>query len=298
MKRVIIHADDYAISRHVSEDIEAQIKNGSIQSVSVMPNMTTTREGIKLLSPYAERLLVSVHLNLVEGKCVSEPSAIPGLADQNGYLKLSWLGIMVRSVSKDFRKQAGTEFRAQIRQVSRLLKEAGFKGSLRLDSHQHVHMIPGLFGEVCRLTKEFDIEYIRLTREPILPFFRAGKLWKTYSPINIAKNILLNLFAVPDRKLLKRLGLNYNYFFGLILTGRMDYERTIRLLPLMPENHDLELVLHAGRMLEPEITDEYNKKDFVREHISSNRILELRTVERLKERRAALTNDNFLAEKR
>lgn len=298
MKRVIVHADDYAISRHVSEDIVSQIKNGSIQSISVMPNMTTTEEGIRLLSPYADQLLVSIHLNLVEGRCAADPGSIPRIADQNGYLKLTWLGIMVRSVSRDFRKQAGIEFRAQVRQVSRFLKKAGFKGKLRLDSHQHVHMIPGLFGEVCSLTKEFEIEYIRLTREPILAFFRAGKLWKTYSPINIAKNMLLNLFSVSDRKLLKRLGLTYHYFFGLILTGHMDYERTMHLLSLMPKNRDLELVLHAGRMQESEITDEYNKKDFVKEHISPNRILELKTVEQLHKSGIGLSKGDFLPEKR
>lgn len=298
MSKIIIHADDYAISRHVSEDITAQIEKGAIQSISVMPNMTATEEGMVMLAPYGDRLLVSIHLNLVEGRCVADPAEIPLLTDRNGYLKLSWLQIMVRSVSKQFRRQAGIEFRAQVKQMSRLLYRSGFTGKLRLDSHQHVHMIPGLFGQVCRLAEEFDVGYIRLTREPILPFFRAGKLWKTYSPINLAKNFLLNLFSIPDLRLLKRLGFSYHYFFGLILTGRMDYERALCLLPLMPKDRDLELVLHAGRMLESEITDEYNKKDFIKEHVSPNRILELRTVERLNQRKTDLGNNDFFPKKR
>lgn len=281
MNNVIIHADDYAISCHVSESVAEQIKAGAIESISVMPNMSTTEAGIKLLSPYADRVLVSVHLNLVEGRCVADKELIPILTDEEGFLKLSWLQIMFKSVRKEFRRQAAIEFRAQIKRTQGLLRQAGFTGRVRLDSHQHIHMIPGIFKTVCGLTREFDVEYIRLTREPLLPFFRVKGLWKTYHVVNFAKNILLNLFAIPNSRLLKSLKLNYNYFFGLLITGRMDYERIIKLIPQMPKDHDLEVVLHAGRMLQSEITEEYNKKDFIKEHISSRRLLELETVERI-----------------
>lgn len=284
MSRVIIHADDYAISTHVSESIVSQIEQGAIQSISVMPNLESTEAGILMLKPFADKVLVSIHLNLVEGRCVADPKTIPLIAGRSGYFKLSWLQIMMKSVSREFRRQAGIEFRAQVVRTRRLLAEAGFTGRLRIDSHQHIHMIPGLFGVVCGLTREFNIEYIRLTREPLVPFFRARELWKTYSVVNLAKNLLLNLFAVPDGNLLRRLDLEYHYFFGLLLTGRMDYPRVTRLIPLMPDHHALEVVLHAGRMLESEVTAEYNKKDFVKEHVSSNRLLELETVERLNKR--------------
>lgn len=281
MNRVIIHADDYAISGHVSESVAEQIKTGAIESISVMPNMSATEAGIRLLAPYANRVLTSIHLNLVEGKCVADKELLPILTDEEGFFKLSWLQIMLKSVRKEFRRQAAIEFRAQIKRTQGLLRQAGFTGRVRLDSHQHIHMIPGIFKTVCSLTKEFDVEYIRLTREPLLPFFRVKGLWKTYSVVNLAKNILLNLFAIPDRYLLKRLKLNYNYFFGLLITGKMDYERVVKLIPQMPTDHNLEVVLHAGRMLEAEITEEYNKKDFIKEHISSRRLLELETVERV-----------------
>lgn len=292
MSKVIIHADDYAISEHVSESIVSQIETGAIESVSVMPNLTGTEAGIRRLAPYADRVLVSVHLNLVEGRCVADPEDIPLLADRAGYFKLSWLEIMVKSVSREFRRQAGLEFAAQVERTGKLLKEVGFTGKLRIDSHQHIHMIPGLFGVVCQLTKVYGIEYIRLTREPLLPFFQAKELWRTYSVVNLAKNLLLNLFALRDKRLLKRLHLEYHYFFGLLLTGRMDYDRVTRLLPLMPDHHPLEVVLHAGRMFQSEVTEEYNKKDFVKEHTSPNRLLELETVERLHRNKNSVTNNS------
>lgn len=281
MSRVIVHADDYAISNHVSESIVAQVRKGAIQSVSIMPNMKSTKTGIELLAPFSDQVLTSVHLNLVEGRSVSKPEHIPMLVNEKGSFKLSWLQIMIKSCQREFRRQAGIEFKAQIEQVQPLLTEAGFSRRLRLDSHQHIHMIPGLFKTVCSLAGEYDIEYIRLTREPILPFIKARKFWKTYHVVNIAKNILLNLFSIPGIRWLKQLKLEYNYFFGLCFTGKMDYERVSGLIPLMPGRHDLELVVHAGRMLETEITDEYNKKDFIKEHTDARRLLEIETVERL-----------------
>lgn len=285
MSKVIIHADDYAISGNVSKSVVAQIEAGAIHSISVMPNMEATTEGIRLLAPYANQVLTSIHLNLVEGKCVADAKQIPLIADSKGYLKLSWLMIMFKSFSREFRKQAQIEFRAQIEQTDRLLKEAGFTGKIRLDSHQHIHMIPGIFQIVCILAKEYDAEYIRLTREPILPYLREVGLWKTYNPVDVAKNILLNLFSLRDKHMLKRLNLKYNYFFGLLITGKMDYERVAKLMPHMPSGKNLEIVLHAGRMLKSEITKEYNKKDFIKEHISPRRLLELETVERLHEKK-------------
>lgn len=281
MSKVIIHADDYAISNHVSESVAEQIKKGAIQSVSVMPNMSCTKEGIRLLAPYAGGVLVSIHLNLVEGRCVAPKELLPLLTDEKGFFKLSWLQIMIKSVRKEFRRQAAIEFSAQIKRTAGLLRQSGFTGRLRIDSHQHIHMIPGMFKTVCGLIKEFDIEYIRLASEPLLPFLKGRHLWKTYNIINLVKNILLNIFAIWDRPLLKRLKLDYYYFFGLVLTGRMDYERVSYLISKMPKSRNLEVVLHAGRMLESEITREYNKKDFLKEHISSRRLLELETVERL-----------------
>lgn len=289
MSRVIIHADDYAISDHVSESVAEQINTGAIQSISVMPNMSCTEAGIRRLAPYADRVLVSVHLNLVEGRCAAAMELLPLLTDENGFFKLSWLQIMFKSVRTEFRRQAAIEFRAQIKKTEELLRQAGFTGKLRLDSHQHIHMIPGIFKTVCGLTNEFDVEYIRLAKEPLLPFLKARKLWKTYNVVNLCKNVLLNLFAIPNERLLKQLKLDYNYFFGLVITGRMDYERVSSLLLWMPKKHKLEVVLHAGRMLESEITEEYNKKDFVKEHISPRRLLELETVERLWKAKNAVT---------
>lgn len=281
MSRVIIHADDYAISRHVSECVAEEIKKGAIASISVMPNMSAAEDSVEFLKPCADKVLASVHLNLVEGRCVAEREKIPLLTDQNGFFRLSWLQIMFKSLNKEFREQIKIEFRAQIKKTRALLTDVGYKGKLRLDSHQHIHMIPGIFKTVCSLAGEFDVEYIRLTREPLLPFIKAKKFWKTYSVVNLAKNILLNLFSIPDGRLLKRLGLNYHYFFGLLITGKMDYDRVSYLIPLMPKAHDLEVVLHAGRMLESEVTKEYNKKAFIKEHISIRRLLELETVEQL-----------------
>lgn len=281
MSKVIVHADDYAISEHVSKSIIEQIKSGAIQSISLIPNMKSTKSGIKMLEPYANQVLVSIHLNLVEGRCVANRESVSMLTDSSGYFKLSWLQIMLKSINKTFREQVRKEFRAQIKETEALLRKAGFTGKLRLDSHQHTHMIPLLFLEVCHLTKEFDVEYIRLTREPIIPFLKTWNKQKTYRMVNLIKNFLLNLFSIPDRWFLSKLRLQYSYFFGLLFTGKMDYERVIRILPLMPKKRDIELVVHAGRMLESEVTKEYNKKDFIKEHLSSRRLLELETVERL-----------------
>lgn len=285
-KRIDVHADDYALSMNVSRTILQCIKDGEIDSISVMPNMSCFEEAIRLLKEELERDKMpkySVHLNLMEGHSLSMPTDVPDLVDEKGFFNASWGSLVLASYSSKHRRN---KIKAQIRreiklQIDRVRGGLCPERPVRIDSHQHTHMIPIVFDALIEAVSESDckVEYIRVPEEPQWPFIKCVSLWCTYSPINAVKNIILNMFAKRNRRRIREMGLSYHLLWGLLFSGHMDKQRIAKILPDMiryVERRDrmLEVVFHPGRALSEEMGDEYVKKGFVRFHLSENRDIE------------------------
>lgn len=82
MKKLIITADDYGMSRAVNDAIDAGIKAGLITSTNVMTNMPLYKEAIKLKEN--PNISVGLHWVLACGKPVLSREEIPTLVAENG----------------------------------------------------------------------------------------------------------------------------------------------------------------------------------------------------------------------
>ena len=95
MNRIVdIHADDFALSENSDKDILQLCKEGKLDSISIIPNLECFETAVaKFLSVQEEsdkKILVSVHLNFMEGKCCAEKSLLPDLIDSEGFFTASW----------------------------------------------------------------------------------------------------------------------------------------------------------------------------------------------------------------
>ena len=77
-------ADDYGLCEEISGHIQQCIDKGALNKVSVFPNfdevdLQKIRNG--------KDIRVSLHLNLVEGKCMANAQEIPLIADKTGKLQ-------------------------------------------------------------------------------------------------------------------------------------------------------------------------------------------------------------------
>lgn len=82
MKKLIITADDYGMSRAVNDAIDAGIDAGLITSTNVMTNMPLYQDAVKLKDK--EGLSVGIHWVLACGKPVLPACEIPTLVAPNG----------------------------------------------------------------------------------------------------------------------------------------------------------------------------------------------------------------------
>ncbi|NFE85048.1 ChbG/HpnK family deacetylase [Clostridium botulinum] len=284
-KNIIFHADDYGISLAESKHILDCCTNGKLNSLSVLPNSYQLQDTITELEKFKDKVKISIHLNLVEGHCCSDPKNINLLVNDSGNFNLSFEKLLLLSYSKlknELSNQLYIELDAQI---NKLLTEIPYLKSIRLDSHQHFHMIPLVFNTLLKIIKDnnLSVEYIRFPMEPISPFFKKPKFYFHYKPINWIKNILLNFLGQINLKKIQNSNINKAVFFGLVLTGDMDKKYITELLPYFikianKKNSDLEVLFHPGSINNPSEFLDINKKGFVSFYTSEGRIHEKETL--------------------
>ena len=247
----LFNADDYGITAEQSEHIRECRRDGRLTGVSAMPNSPYLPEAMAAIE--TDRTLhVAVHLNLTEGLCLSDPAEVPLLADSSGRFYPSFGRLLFLSLTprRDaLIKQMRREFSAQIGRVTSL---SGGR-PLRLDGHQHIQMIPAVADAVSRvvLDRGLPVEYMRWTREPLGPYLRHVSLWRDYRPVNVVKNLVLNVLGLFSEKYMRRMGLACNMAMGLVISGNLEYRLVKELLPDMVRlaerrGKDLELVMHPG----------------------------------------------------
>ena len=114
-----------------------------------------------------------------------------------------------------------------------------------IDSHVHVHAIPGIFRIACKLAKEYAIKNIRTQFE--IPYLvpDISKYISFKYPINLIKVALLNSFTLINWRCAKEFGLSTNEnLIGVNYTGYMD-NKTIE-FALKNVKSLTELLLHPS----------------------------------------------------
>ena len=280
-------ADDYGLCDSVSAHIEQFVKKDALNKVSVFPNLY--KVNLKKISG-DKTSRISLHLNLVEGKCMANLDEISLITDKNGNFKHTFGGLFKLWLfhGKELEEQVYKEIKAQVLYWKKSLPEnMGFS----LDSHQHTHMIPAVFRALARVIRDekIDLEYMRIPAEPIIPYIKTPSLYFTYSPVNIIKQWLLKFLWAINKKEYKKFNLPTSYFFGILFSGKMDEKRVKKILPkyinlAKKEGKDIEVLFHPG-YLEKEEPD-FREKNIVfgNFYLSENRKTEFDSVIKLSER--------------
>lgn len=293
MSKVLIHADDYGISPINSQKYISLLKQGYLDSLSILPNTQYFDECASMfkdnLDSFPQKPLYSVHLNLVDGLSVSTKQ-LPLIHDKNKCITTSWGQLFLASFipspkRKLLKEQLKEEIYAQILKVHTAYS---YQSSLRIDSHMHTHMIPIVSEAIYEVITEHNlsVEFVRVTREPLHLFFRNLKYVTTYSPINLVKNIILNILTPQLERKLKKLSIPSSHLLGVMMSGHMDYARVSALVPLFRDyaqkhNRNLEILFHPGQMDSSELGIAQNKKDIYEFYLSDNRNIEYECIHSL-----------------
>ena len=272
-------ADDYGLCDIASMHIQQCIDEGALNKVSIFPNFNPVDLDNILNN---KNVRVSLHLNLVEGKCMAKADEMALIADREGNFKHTFSGLFKLSLFKGKKLEAllYKEIKAQVLFWKSILpKDVPFC----IDSHQHTHMIPAVFSALIRVLSDekIDLEYIRIPAEPILPYIKTPSLYFTYSLIHIVKQWLLNILWLINKRQARKYKIPTSYFMGILFSGKMDEKRVTRILPkyikLAEEyDRDIEVLFHPGYL------DRFDLKHknivFEKFYLSENRKTEFNSV--------------------
>lgn len=308
MSKPDIHADDYALTLNTSKDMLACMRAGKLDSISIVPNMSCFEACMELLYEEIPNLpflpLMSVHLDFVEGRSLAGKEAVPDLTKPDSDLMgLGWGGLFGASYlpgkRRKIKSQLVREIKAQMKRVQEAVEKCrsiaeksgvpcAQKG-LRIDSHQHAHMIPVVWEAILETISEegYQVEYIRNSKEVLGVFLTDASLYKTYRPINFVKNRLLNFYSYKVDRYCRACGMKPMYLWGLVMSGRMDKGRVARLYQKMREKAEkdgrtLEILFHPGLILPEEVTPEIAKEAAADFYLRKDRHLEMAAVLHMK----------------
>lgn len=157
---VVVTADDLGLSEAVDRAILQAHREGVVRSTSLL--VTFPRSGDAAALARAERdLEIGVHLDLVEGRPVSDPARVRSLVDREGRflgLRALFAGLALGRVRPG---DVATEVRAQVARARALGTPA-----LAWDSHRHVHLFPPVARVVGDLARELGARWIRRALPP------------------------------------------------------------------------------------------------------------------------------------
>ena len=164
LKKVIINADDFGLSKNVNNAILSLALKNNISSVSVMANEAYINTD-ELNNLSRAGISIGCHLSIIQGKPLLDQKSIPSLINEHSK---SFYSDYKQFVIKYCMNKISTEhIYNEWKQQLNTLKKMNINIS-HLDSHQHIHMLPGLFKIALQLQKEFHIKRIRIPYSGIL----------------------------------------------------------------------------------------------------------------------------------
>jgi predicted glycoside hydrolase/deacetylase ChbG (UPF0249 family) len=160
VRRVIFNADDYGRCAEVNAATEELIDAEKLRDVSVLANGSAWETSATVLLEHPQ-VSAGVHLNVVEGRPVSQTSEVRWLTDANGLL-VGLRELMLRWFRHPLAvaRAVELEWRAQIDR----LRSAGLH-LWHADSHQHLHAFPPAWRCAVKLCREYGIPSLRLPLE-------------------------------------------------------------------------------------------------------------------------------------
>ena len=153
--RVIFHGDDFGLTQGVNRGIIRAFKHGLLTSTSIMAVGEAAEEAMALALENPD-LDVGIHLVLADEPPLLPPETLPTLVSRHGLLP-SRNRILKAIVSRKLDYgQVEAEWCAQVEKVLK----SGIKIT-HLDSHQFLHLFPGLSNVSRNIRRRYHIPFMR-----------------------------------------------------------------------------------------------------------------------------------------
>jgi len=197
---ILVIADDLGLDQAVNEGIFFAFRNGLIGGASLMANGEAFDDVIRRLKdlPNAN---IGIHLVLVDEKPLTQIK----LPKNHKIFFIKYILGLINLKAIEMEMNA---------QIDKCLA-AGVKPTF-INSHQHLHLLPGMMDIVIELAKKYGIPLIRIINEP---FHGQGRSFRKI------QSVFLKFLSFLAKRKIQKAGLECNDFFvGFINAGNINID--------------------------------------------------------------------------
>jgi hopanoid biosynthesis associated protein HpnK len=231
--KIVVHADDFGISERINDGILQAHCHGILTCASIIANGEAFGHAVALARS-TPSLDIGIHLTLIEEKPLSKPADIPTLVNSHGNFHPHVTHFARRYLAGRINLQeVRKELEAQVQKVF----AAGLVPS-HFDSHQHVHVLPGILKIVLELSQKYGVQSIRLPREAGL----LGKM-RRVPFTRVVQAMVLNAFCRMANGRIQR---RTDSFAGFLYGGNLNKENLLNVLKHLPRHGTCEIMCHPG----------------------------------------------------
>lgn len=250
MKRLIVNADDFGLTKGVNRAIAQLHHAGSLTSATLMANGSAFEDAVDI-TRQAATLDVGCHVVLVDGRPASAPSEVPTLLERGSSTPTfhSSLGRFALALYAGTIREQDIE-REALAQI-RKLQQAGVHVS-HVDTHKHTHMFPRVLRPLIRAAKSTGVQAIRnpfeVRERTSSRGFRLPGLHRGKTPIKRGIQVgVLSAMRSTFQQIVRDAALRTtDGALGVIATGILSFEERLgEILDRLPHG-TWELVCHPG----------------------------------------------------
>ena len=156
--KLIVNADDFGRHELINRAVEEAVTKGCLRSATLMPGGKAFEDAVKI-GKRQPSLGVGIHFTLANGFPILPPGEIPSLVTEQGVFYGNYLAFLKRFAKGQVNLE---EVRSELSAQLEKMKQTGL-ALTHVDSHQHLHHVPGILGIVLDLAQSAGIPALRIS---------------------------------------------------------------------------------------------------------------------------------------
>jgi len=234
--RLIVNADDFGISKAVNDGIAEAHCKGIVTATSLMATGRAFDHAVALCRTFPS-LDVGIHLTLVAEKALLGQNSF--LAGKDGRFPADLHKFLKRFLCRQIPlADIRAEWDAQIRRIL----DCGIRVT-HMDSHQHLHALPGILKLTFELARQYHIPFVRIPLEDRL----LVRPVTAHGLVRMAGAMALGAsFRVARMHGQRATGFPSPRFLGFHEGGHLNPMNLERILKALTPGRVYELMCHPG----------------------------------------------------
>lgn len=245
MRRLIVNADDFGMTRGINRAIAEASSKGVVTSTTLMATAHAYDDALNTISRLNPKVSIGCHVILLDGNPALPAANVPSLLQPKANTR------EFRVQLNDFARAAvsgnldADEIEAEASAQIQRIQDSGVKVS-HFDCHKHAHMFPAVLKPLLQAARNRGVTAVRNPFGKLFPLpfgrlVRNPSLWKRVAELGVLRS-----FAARFKREVDRHGLRTpDGSIGVLDTGTLDLESFLVIIDTLPEG-TWEFVCHPG----------------------------------------------------